>query len=156
MRVPALIRIDRTLWLTALALAVMLITGLATGCGSSGPLHQNLDAAKVTKVELWGTRVTRDATALETAAIVAWFNAGFDPRENTAHVGSTPEAGIIIRLTSGETVLVNRDGTDVEVSAHGKQYWLRQPDLRRFLDNLVKPPAVTPAPPSPQPAAGPS
>lgn len=115
---------------------------LLAGCGTE--LHKTISPAHVQRVELWGPQLqgARIADPQMANQIVEWFNAGSDPRENTAKVGPTPDAVISIHLTNGEIVRIARAGQDVEVSQKGRQYWLRQPKLRQLLDSLTKPPVA--------------
>lgn len=126
------------------AVAILLGALIAAGCGASS-LHQPVDRERVEQVELWGgaPQNQRAATPEEVDRIITWFNSAIAPRENRALVGPTPAAGIRIGLKSGETISIWRSGADFEVgrkTADGyKQYWLKQPELRTFLDRLAVP-----------------
>ncbi len=105
-------------------------------------LHDPIDPSQVQQVRLRGGATgDREATGEERAQVIAWFNSGSDPRENSALAGATPESSIRITFRDGSHLSLYRSGADFEVQDFRRQkpryYWLRQPDLRGLLDQLA-------------------
>lgn len=127
----------------AVAVGLLLIYGWWTFAGGR-KLHVPIDPAIVTEVTVWGEAVGqggRPATAEEREQVIRWYNAGSHPRDNSALAGTTPQAGIRIRFAGGGRLSISRSGTDFEVQDFREEkpryYWLKQADLRRFLDELA-------------------
>lgn len=109
----------------------------------SESIHKSVNPEQVFSIELWGEKyVSRTANNEETAKIIEWFNSATDIRENKEFAGTTPEAGIVIKLKSRQTILVIRSGTDFEIQRNdiGKRvsYWAKQSNLRKLLEQLAK------------------
>ena len=112
--------------------------------GGSSRLHLPINPAAVMEVVLWGDGVGpggRPATPAERELVLRWFNAGTGPRENKALAGTTPQAGVRIRFSGEQRLSILRSGEDFEVQdfrgAAPRYYWLKQADLRSFLDELA-------------------
>jgi hypothetical protein len=96
----------------------------------------SLDAVK--DITLWTDKgEERTADDAEKADIISWLNDVKDVRENKAKAGSTPIAGMIVHMESGDPILVLRSGDEFEIQQQGKSYWAREPHIRAFLDELA-------------------
>jgi len=107
-------------------------------------LHVPIDPTAVKEVRVWGEAIGPDgrpATPEQKEQIIRWFNKGTNPRDNSALSGTTPAAGIDIRFSAGGHMGIFRSGTDFEVQdfriAKPRYYWLKQADMRKFLDGLA-------------------
>lgn len=85
----------------------------------------------------------RNATKEEIENITKWFNSATDIRRNRRFAGTTPDAGIIIKLKSGGEISLVRSGEDFEIQRdYGMgtvSYWVKQPDIKKLLDQLATP-----------------
>ena len=106
---------------------------------NTNTLHESLTINEVESINIWG-KTNRTADSDEKQYIVNWFNSITDIRKNKDFAGTTPEAGICIKLKNNSFILVLESGKDFEVQRtdkSGKQvsYWGKQPDIRDILKN---------------------
>jgi hypothetical protein len=95
--------------------------------------------AAVKDITLWTDKgEERTADEDEKADIISWLNDVKDVRENKAKAGSTPIAGMIVHMESGDPILVLRSGDEFEIQQQGKSYWAREPHIRALLDELAE------------------
>ena len=94
----------------------MLITILAIGLISYDflRLHKPINLSDVESVNIWGN-TSNVARNLEKQDIVKWFNSITNIRENKDFAGTTPDAGIIITLKTGNRISIINSGADFEV-----------------------------------------
>ncbi len=121
---------------------ILMISILAIGLiyyffTNSNKLHESINISDVESINIWG-RTSRIANSDEEQDIIKWFNSINNIRQNKDFAGTTPEAGIIIQLKTGNSILILKSGTDFEVQrtySSGKyiSYWGKQSEIRYIL-----------------------
>jgi hypothetical protein len=101
------------------------------------PIHEKIAANNVVEILLWGNGNERLADEKEIKDIVSWFNDIDDVRENKEMTGTTPPAGLIITMNSGEQILILRSGDEFEVQRDDVGYWAREEHLKDLLNQLA-------------------
>ncbi|MDD5602722.1 MAG: hypothetical protein PHG48_01395 [Eubacteriales bacterium] len=100
--------------------------------------HKSIKLIDIESINIWGN-TTRIASSDEVRDIVNWFNSITDIRANKDFEGTTPEAGIVIKLKTGDSILILKSGIDFEVqrtNIFGKRisYWGKEANIRRLLE----------------------
>lgn len=103
---------------------------------STQALHKEITVDEVSEIKLWGSK-ERIASNEEAKKIIGWFNNIKDIRENEKLSGSTPSSGIIIKLKSGEEILILRSGEEFEVQRNEGSYWGKQSNIKELLNQLA-------------------
>jgi hypothetical protein len=108
----------------------------------SRQLHHSIQASEVSEVSMWGEGVPEHAaTTKEVRQLVEWFNASTDIRDNSALSGTTPSAGIRMKLQDGHVIYIFASGSDFEVERDDVNrrvaYWARQPEIKALLQSLA-------------------
>lgn len=119
-------------------LKILLILILALGLISYYFLriHKPINANDVESVNIWGN-TSGVTTSVEKQDIVKWFNSITNIRNNKDFAGTTPNAGVIIKLKTGDEIFIINSGSDFEVQRNnifGKRisYWGKQPNIRNI------------------------
>jgi|BioPla2DNA2_1021312.scaffolds.fasta_scaffold27136_4 hypothetical protein len=100
-------------------------------------LHEPINVSDVESIKIWG-RTSRIANSDEKRDIIKWFNSTSNIRENKDFAGTTPDAGIVIKLQTGNEILILKSGTDFEVQRTNSSgvrisYWGEQSNIRNIL-----------------------
>lgn len=117
---------------------IILIAIVAIGLISyhflNSSLHEQINVNDVESINFWGN-ITDVARSVEKQDIVEWFNSMTNIRENKGFAGTTPDAGIIIKLKTGNQISIINSGADFEVQRLNRlgdviSYWGKQPYIR--------------------------
>jgi len=84
-------------------------------------LHEPINVSDVESVNIWGN-TSEVASSIEKQDIVKWFNSITNIRENKGCAGTTPDAGIIIKLKTGSQIIYYKFRFGLR-SATAKQVW---------------------------------
>ena len=124
-------------------LKILLISILAVGLiyylfANKSKLHEAIDESNVETIIIWDTMGRRIANSDEKQDIIRWFNSITNIRQNKEFAGTTPEAGIMIELKTGNGIHILASGKDFEVqrtNSSGKHisYWGQQSNIRDVL-----------------------
>jgi hypothetical protein len=130
--------------LSIAALVLALVTFWIVRYYTDTSFHKKIDVNNVESIEMWGhgaDQGTKRAGQEDTEKIVGWFNSMTDIRANRDFAGTTPESGIVIKLKSGNKVLILSSGHDFEIQTVNDKgnpvaYWAKQPDIKDLLKKL--------------------
>ncbi|MHB8131128.1 MAG: hypothetical protein ACYDEX_19275 [Mobilitalea sp.] len=111
---------------------------------NTSKLHEQVNVNDVETINIWGT-TNRVADSVEKQDITNWFNSTTNVRQNKYFAGTTPEAGINIKLKNGSSIHILKSGTDFEVqrtNSSGKfiSYWGKQSNIRNVLLCIIRRP----------------